>query len=720
MLTRLFSGHRLLFFVGGVAFAAFAVGGFTLALLLDVAPFIESSPSNIVMSLNANLIVVAILALLIAYRVFDLFRRRRRGGGGARLQARVAFLFGLVATIPSIMLVIFSIAFLHVGLQQWFGQKVEAAVGRSVSIARAYLREHRLGLVRDTYAMGSELSQQEVFLRLQEKAFDAPLQLMAEQRGIAEIVVFDVKGTVLAKAGDVEGLKDAVVPDWAIQSAQSGDAVVVIRGGGERLRTLLWLPKVKGFVLLGRAIDPGISQHVAGVNRAVGAYKDAINERTTIEARLSILYLLFGVAFILASIWAGLMFAGALAEPISALIQTADRVRAGDLAARVSGQGRTDELGNLLLSFNRMTAQLQRQQDELITANAEMDERRQFIAAVLGGVTSGVISLDESGIIRAANRYAESALGVSEGGLIGKELSTVSPELAESLHDDAHLEMEVRLVRNGRQRVLFARASSNEAAEVGGEVITFTDITDLVAAKRQAAWSGVARRVAHEIKNPLTPIQLSAERLKRRYLKSVVDDPDVFAMCCDTIIRQVGALHRMVDEFSEFARLPTPAMQAVDLAGLCQEVIFLLEMQHKGVVFVLNAQHEETVVDCDAGQVTRALNNVMINAVHSVEGKHQPQGGESGTVSVTVRRRGAYVEAIIEDDGSGFPEDLLENVVEPYVTTKENGSGLGLAIVQRILEEHGGALLIRNRAQGGAAVEFQFLAHGESHVAVTE
>ncbi|MEQ9121796.1 MAG: HAMP domain-containing protein, partial [Alphaproteobacteria bacterium] len=442
---------------------------------------------------------------------------------------------------------------------------------------------------------------------------------------------------------------------------------MVISGGGERLRALLWVEKASQYLLVGRAIDPGVSQYVEGVTRAVDSYKEAITKRGVIEAKVSILYILFALGFVLASVWAGLMFASALAEPISNLIQTADRVRAGDLAARAPVRERGDEIGNLLIGFNRMTAQLERQRDALIAANAEMDDRRRFTAAVLAGVSSGVLGLDEAGVIRAANRYAEVALGAPAGGLVDTPLAEASPELAEALAESAAAETEVRLVRNGRQRVLLARSAAGQDLDLDAHVVTFTDITDLLAAKRQAAWSGVARRVAHEIKNPLTPIQLAAERLKRRYLKSVADDSEIFTLCCDTIIRQVAALRGMVDEFSDFARLPTPSMQAADLAALCQEVLFLLELQHKGVAFELENLAGDAFADCDPGQITRALNNVLINAVHAVEARAgREEAGWRGRVHVGVERQDDQIVVRVEDDGDGFPEELLENVVEPY------------------------------------------------------
>lgn len=715
MLRRLFSGRNLMFLVGGATLAAFGLAGFTLLLLVDKAPWLPSTPQNVVLSLNANLVVVAILALLIGYRVISLFVRGRRGGGGAHLHRRVAVLFGLVATAPSIMLVVFSIAFLHVGLEQWFGEKVEAAVGRSVSIARAYLREHSQGLVRDTYGFGAMLEYgAELDYPIDSERVTTAVNSFVVRYGLSGAAVFDEAGNVQLKAGDTSEMEDVFVPAWALHSAKQGDQAVVFSGGRERIYSLLWVKEVSRYLLVGRAIDAGISGHVEGVNRAVGAYKEAIDERGSIEVRLSILYLLFGLAFVLASVWAGLMFAGALAEPISNLIRTADKVGAGDLSARAAVGERSGEIGNLLIGFNRMTAQLERQREELIEANTEMDERRRFTAAVLTGVTSGVIGLDDNGVIRAANRYAEDALAVGPGGLIGLELAQIAPELEAVLSGRSAQETEVRLVRAGRQRVLLVRASAG-GEDHAGLVITFTDIADLLAAKRQAAWSGVARRVAHEIKNPLTPIQLAAERLKRRYTKKVEDDPETFALLCDTIVRQVAALRGMVDEFSEFARLPTPAMQSADLEALCQEVIALLGMQYPDVTFELDAGSGLPPADCDPGQITRALTNVIINAVHAV----QENGGGDGAarIVVAVRQDGERVVATVEDNGGGFPEDMLENVTDPYVTTKENGSGLGLAIVRRILEEHGGALALWNRPEGGAAVELRLWAHGDMQLA---
>ncbi len=413
------------------------------------------------------------------------------------------------------------------------------------------------------------------------------------------------------------------------------------------------------------------------------------------------------------------MFAGALAEPISTLIQTADRVRAGDLSARVVVRGRRDEIGSLLAGFNRMTEQLEAQRDRLVDANEEMDERRKFIAAVLSGVTSGVVGVDPDGVIRAANTYAEATLASGES-IVGEELNVIAPEFETALGDAGAdfgvVETEVRIIRDGRQRVLLARASAGAEAEVGGQVITFTDITDLVAAKRQAAWSGVARRVAHEIKNPLTPIQLAAERLKRRYGKTIELDPETFALCCDTIIRQVGALRGMVDEFSEFARLPTPKMQTASLGDLAGEVIFLLEMEYKDVTFKHSLEESPSEIDCDPGQITRALNNILINAVHAVQEKQAEEGGAVGEVSLTVLTEDHQVILRVEDTGTGFPDDLIHSVAEPYVTTKPNGSGLGLAIVQRIVEEHGGELRLSNKPGGGALVEIRLLSHSDNAV----
>ncbi len=702
------NGRRLIFAVSATALAAFGLAGFTLALLLGVAPFVPSTTQNVVLSLNANLLVVGLLVILIGYRVFVLLKRRRHGGAAARLQGKVAALFGIVSIVPTVTLIVLSITILHVGLESWISGKTEQATVRSLSIARAYLRDYRLGLVRDTYTLGNFLSEKKIASAVNRKKFDEPLKTLADRRGLIEIVIFDKKGVVYAKAGDVSGLRSANVPQWAIESATTGGAPVIIRGNPDRLRALYWLSDIERFLLVGRALDPQISSHVEGVSAAVSALQNAVGARNSIEARLVVFYVLFGLVFTLASVWAGLMFAGVLAEPVSNLITAADQVRAGNLKARVNVGPHTDEIGNLLISFNRMTAQLDTQRDELMSANQEMDRRRRFTGAVLDGVASGVIGIDDSGMIRTANPYALEALGYKDDEIVQRKLSEVAPELLELSNFAGRQEREVQILRGGRQRVLLARSVPVSGEHVGGQVITFTDITDLLQAKRQAAWAGVARRIAHEIKNPLTPIQLSAERLKRRYLKTIQNDPDIFSLCCETIIRQVSALRGMVDEFSDFARLPAPKVRHTNINELAQEAVFLLKAEHQTVSFKLQIPESGAFAECDPDQIIRAFNNILINAVHSVKGCAEKEGSDfipSVELSLSVENNSVVI--ICEDNGPGFAPEVLESALEPYVTTKDEGSGLGLAIVQRIIDEHRGMLRIYNRNDGGAAIEIQ-------------
>jgi two-component system nitrogen regulation sensor histidine kinase NtrY len=326
----------------------------------------------------------------------------------------------------------------------------------------------------------------------------------------------------------------------------------------------------------------------------------------------------------------------------------------------------------------------------------------------LDGVASGVIGIDDTGMIRTANPYALEALGVKGREIIQRNLSEVAPELLEISNFAGRQEREVQIVRGGRQRVLLARTVPVSGENVGGQVITFIDITDLLQAKRQAAWAGVARRIAHEIKNPLTPIQLSAERLKRRYLKTIQNDPDIFSLCCETIIRQVSALRSMVDEFSDFARLPAPKLRLINICELAQEAVFLLEAEHQAVSFKLKIPENGAFAECDPDQIIRAFNNIIINAVHSVIGRAEKESSDFiPNIELSVFIENGSIVITCADNGAGFAPDVLESALEPYVTTKDEGSGLGLAIVQRIIDEHRGTLRIYNRNDGGAAIEIQ-------------
>jgi two-component system nitrogen regulation sensor histidine kinase NtrY len=399
---------------------------------------------------------------------------------------------------------------------------------------------------------------------------------------------------------------------------------------------------------------------------------------------------------LLSAIWIGLGFAGSLVSPIRRLIGAAEQVSAGNLDVHVPARGSAGDIGSLASTFNTMTGQLKSQRDALLAANDKIDERRRFTEAVLSGVSAGVIGLDEAGTVTLANRSALAALGLSESDLVGRPISEAIPPLSDVVAEArgrtrGPARAQVQLTRNGDQRTFNVQVTQERAGgRIEGLIVTLDDITDLMAAQRRSAWADVARRIAHEIKNPLTPIQLSAERLKRRFAPRVdAEDRKIFDQCTETIVRQVGDIRRMVDEFSGFARMPKPIMEDRDLKEVVREAVFLQEVGNPNIRFKLDLPEQPVLARIDHRLVTQALTNIVKNATEAIEavGREEP-----GLITVRVTERPGESVIEVEDNGKGLPGEDRERLLEPYMTTREKGTGLGLAIVRKIMEEHGGTI----------------------------
>ena len=474
---------------------------------------------------------------------------------------------------------------------------------------------------------------------------------------------------------------------------------------------------VDAYLLVGRFVEASVLEHINATEQAVAQYKRLEKKRGGIQITFVLVFVVVALLLLLAAVWIGLNLATRLARPISNLILAADKVRKGDMSVRVDASQAADEIGTLSRAFNRMTSQLENQQKGLLEANRQLDERRRFTETVLSGVSAGVIGLDGNGRIHLPNRSASDLLSTNLEERSAVYLGEVVPEMAELLaavmtRPDRDHPSEIKVVRHGRSRTLMVNMAAEKIGEaVIGYVVTFDDVTDLLSAQRTAAWADVARRIAHEIKNPLTPIQLSAERLKRRYLKQIESDPETFAACTDTIVRQVADIGRMVDEFSSFARMPQPTLKRENLSEICRQAVFLERNRHPEIHFSQDVAPENLFLNCDNRQVSRVLTNLLKNAAESVlgrKGSNLPQGEISLTLTNRTNAEGPRVTVVIEDNGIGLPEDHRDRLTEPYVTTRTKGTGLGLAIVKKIMEDHGGDLILDDREGGGARISVVF------------
>jgi two-component system nitrogen regulation sensor histidine kinase NtrY len=696
--------------------AAAAAGVATYAVLTSSPPF-GPDPGTILAVLIIDLVLLLLLGIVVAWRIVTVWVARRRGSAGSRLHIRLVLLFGLVAAAPAVIVAVFSALFFQLGIQAWFSERVRTALMESVAVAEAYLQEHQQAIRADVLAMAYDMSREGPTLFGNPRRVSQVITTQAALRSLSEAVVFDATGRVLARAGLSFSLEFEPVPSWALEQARSGEVAILTGESDDRVRALVQLDRVFDIYLyVGRLVDSKVLNHMERTQRAVRAYEEAEGERSGLQITFAIIFLIVALLLLLAAVWVGLAVATHLARPISGLVTAAERVRAGDLAARVDEGPRQDELGTLSRAFNRMTSQLESQRSEVVEANRQLDMRRRFTEAVLSGVSAGVIGLDHRGRINLPNRPASELLAIELDRLIGKDLAEVVPEMGSLVaksraRPDRLLEAQVTLAAGRRPRTLFVRiAAESVDSEIKGFVVTFDDVTDLLSAQRKAAWADVARRIAHEIKNPLTPIQLSAERLKRRYLSQIKTDRETFKSCTDTIVRQVGDIGRLVDEFSSFARMPAPVMAKEDLCELCRQSVFLQRNAHASIDFECALPDEPVHVACDGRQIGQVLTNLLQNAAESVNGRKLPKRGKLVPGHVVVRVAPEEERALVEveDNGTGFPRELRERLTEPYVTTRVKGTGLGLAIAQKIMEDHRGELILEDREGGGARVTLVF------------
>lgn len=701
--SSLLSGRIGRWLTIALAIAAIGSGLVTFATITG-AGALGLPPGSILVLVNLNLTLLLVLGAVLAARVVRVLIERRRGIAGSRLHVRLVLLFGLVAVLPTIIVTAFSAVFFNRGLESWFSERVRTALEESLAASRIYVREHEQALRGEALAMATELARAAPLLLAQgPRLLQAVLERQAALRGLTEAVVFDgTTGQVLASGGLLSPQPGEVLPSWAIAFARTGEVALLPTEEWGRVRALVDLDLPGDpFLLIGRPVDANVLAHVARTEQAVAQYREAEASRSRLQITFALVYAVVALVILFGAVLIGLLIAGRIARPLAGLVSAAERVRAGDLSVRVSERSRDDEIGVLSRAFNRMLSQLEANRAELMEAYRQIDERRRFIEGVLEGVSAGVIGLDAAGRIDLPNRSASELLGLDLLVRHGAPLAEVVPEFAPLLDSAAAdlsrpVQGEVRIATpSGRRQLLVRIAPETAGSELRGFVVTFDDVTALVLAQRQAAWADVARRIAHEIKNPLTPIQLSAERLRRKYRRQITSDPETFETCTDTIIRQVGDIGRMVDEFSAFARMPQPVLRPERVDEVVRQAVFLQRQAHPEIDYAVSIPPGLPPVGLDRRLIGQALTNLLANAADAIAAREG-----AGRVAIDVDIRGHELHIAVEDDGEGLPQEGRESLTEPYVTRKPKGTGLGLAIVKKIMEDHGGRLLLADRADG--------------------
>lgn len=669
---------------------------------------------TVLVLLNLDLVLLLLLGVVIARRLTQLVLQLRQGSAGSRLHTRLVLLFSGVAVTPAIIVAVFSVFFLSSGLENWFSARIRSALENSQAVAQAYLQEHKENIRADALAMAADLNRESIDLDFGPARLRQVVNAQAALRSLTEAVVFDGAGRVLARSGLSFTMEIEQIPTEELERAANGEVVVLTSDTEDRVRALVRLDGFgDAYLFIGRFVDAKVLGYMERTQTMVAEYQRMQSERSGIQITSALIFMIVALLLLFASVWVGLALANQLVTPIGRLITAANRVRGGDLLARVPEEGPdSDEFVMLSRAFNRMTSQLESQRSELIAANQQLDERRRFTEAVLAGVSAGVIGIDPERRIVLPNQAAQDLLGEEGDEIVGRPVEAVLPgvgKLFEALaqHPEEVVERQLSLIRHGRERTLLARLSpQRDGGRTLGYILTFDDITALLSAQRQAAWAEVARRIAHEVKNPLTPIRLSAERLERRFLGQIDEgDRETFVKSVGTIVRQVDTIGRLISEFSAFARMPAPVLREENVDELVRDAVFLQQSAWPQIRFAIELPPGRPIrLTCDGPKLSQALTNLLQNSINALS-----EGGKLGDGAITVRVRPgeAALEIEVEDNGPGFPSDR-ERLFEPYVTTRAKGTGLGLAIVKKIMEEHGGSVELLAGERGGALVRLTF------------
>jgi two-component system nitrogen regulation sensor histidine kinase NtrY len=664
------------------------------------------NPPAVAGLLVANLVPAMALMVLIARRVALRRAARSPVGGRGRLHVRLVALFSAIASVPTLLVVIFASLLFQGGMQFWFSERATTVLANAENVSQIYETEHNTRIKLDVEVMGADVVDRINRFGLVSQSFrdDFLYQTAARQLTETAVLTLDPKDQVRSEI-EVNFDKRPILKSFSVselRSLKAGQARV--SANRDRVQAVVRLdPDAYVFFYGARFVNPAALAQIREARSAASAYQTTLENTRKLQFRFNVILLLVSLLIVAVSIWVALAVADRMVRPVGQLVEAARRVGAGDLGARVPKSRVQDEVGTLGNVFNRMTRRLEEQTGALVSANAQLDNRRGFIEAVLSGVTAGVISVDGNRNVRLINSSAEALLKTDKDKAVGQTLAALAPELDAQLDSDER-EGIVQFASGGEPRTLAVKRVKVE----GGHVLTFDDITGQLLDQRRAAWSDVARRIAHEIKNPLTPIQLAAERLQRRYGKEITSDAGTFEQLTGTIVRQVGDLRRMVDEFSSFARMPKPVFREESVAEIARHALFLHEVAHPAISFSMDAPEPSPLLVCDRRQLGQALTNIVKNAVEAIQQK--PKGGTPGSgdeVCIRIREEGGLLTIGVHDTGMGLPAER-DRLTEPYVTTRTKGTGLGLAIVKKIVEEHFATIEFHDAEGGGTLVRLVF------------
>jgi two-component system, NtrC family, nitrogen regulation sensor histidine kinase NtrY len=690
--------------IGGIAVGA--------ALLSATATFLVMAGLTPIVPVDAvvkglllgNAITGVLLLVIIGREVWVAVQARWRGRAGSRLHVQIVSLFAVIAAVPTVLVALVASTTLDRGLDRFFSTRTRAMIEQSLTVANAYVTEHAADVRGEDMAMAFDLGRAKPVFDQDRDQFRKFLAAQTTGRNLSVALILKADGSIVEPTGVTMDKRFALPSVQLLSETTATEPQVAFIPEGDNVASVV---KLNGyddmFLYVARLLDPRVVQQLRNTQESVGEYANLEERRLGIQIAFALMFAVIALIVLLSAAWIGLDFANRLVAPIRRLISAANVVSTGNLHIQVPVRRSEGDLAQLGETFNKMTQELRTQHDDIVRARDLIDSRRRFTEAVLAGASAGVIGVNADGSISILNRSAERLIDRIESDVLGQPLAAIAPELAEifqaaQVSNQRLVQRQITLTRDSQERNYSVRVTSEQSGESEhGYVITIDDITELVLAQRSSAWADIARRIAHEIKNPLTPIQLSAERLRRKYGKSITEDPAVFEQCTETIVRQVDDIKRMVDEFSRFARMPKAVVADDDVADTVRQVVFLLRVAHPDIDFEVELPAEAMTARFDRRLISQALTNIVKNATEAIGAVPATEVGR-GRIVVSAQRVGKEIVIDVVDNGIGLPKENRARLLEPYVTTREKGTGLGLAIVGRILEEHGGKLELRDAA----------------------
>jgi two-component system, NtrC family, nitrogen regulation sensor histidine kinase NtrY len=654
--------------------------------------------------LLANALAALFLVAVIGREVWMIIQARRRGRAAAQLHVSIVGLFSVIAAVPAILVAIVASITLDRGLDRIFNIRTRAVIENSLAVSEAYLREHAQATRNDIFAISNEVARAKPLFDQDRDRFRQFLTAQASLRGLPAAVMIDKDLQVIERSNVRASLQFIAPAKAALENISETEPQIALIPDANYVAAVIKLRNFTDtYLYIARNLDPRVVAQVRETRASVLEYAQLEARRLGVQVAFGLMYTVIALIVLLSAVWIGLNFANRLVAPIRRLIGAANIVSTGNLHVQVPVRRSEGDLAQLGETFNKMTQELRTQRDDLLRARDLIDIRRRFTEAVLAGASAGVIGADPDGHIQILNRSAERLIGHSEAEILNQTLTDIVPELSELVNASKEgnqrlVQGQITISRGGRERILSARVTSEQSAEADhGYVVTLDDITDLVSAQRTSAWADVARRIAHEIKNPLTPIQLSAERLRRKFGKTITEDRAIFEQCTDTIVRQVDDIRRMVDEFSRFSRMPKPVMVPEDVADTVKQAVFLMRVGHADIDIDAKVPEQDMPARFDRRLISQALTNIIKNAAEAISAL--PAGSEKGRIEVSAERIGHEIVIDVIDNGIGLPKDNRSRLLEPYVTTRDKGTGLGLAIVGKILEDHGGGIELHDASE---------------------